>query len=221
MAESNMYDFITKKFNPVRGKCSHGCAYCYMKRWPNLQPIHLDEKELNRNLGEGEFYFVCSGCDLFANDVKLEWIDQTLAAIKKYPLNKYLIQTKAPVRMSLFIDRIPTSAILGTTLETNRPELFRFSGGDWFSDRSRIMNYLSEQFPVMITIEPIMDFDLELFVELIQYANPIWVNIGADSGRNGLPEPSAEKIGQLIERLKMFTHVKIKKNLGRLYNEKQ
>ena len=47
-------------------------------------------------------------------------------------------------------------------------------------------------------------------------AKPIQVNIGADSGGNNLPEPSKEKIIELIFELEKFTKVKQKKNLKRL-----
>ncbi len=45
---------------------------------------------------------------------------------------------------------------------------------------------------VMVTIEPIMDFDLEPFVEMIKNTKPKFVNIGADSKGHNLPEPSSE-----------------------------
>jgi len=64
-----------------------------------------------------------------------------------------------------------------------------------------------------ITIEPIMDFDLFEFVELIKYIQPIQVNIGADSKNHGLPEPSAEKINALISEIEKFTKVHKKENL--------
>ena len=69
-----------------------------------------------------------------------------------------------------------------------------------------------------ITIEPIMDFDLLEFVEMIKTCNPIQVNIGADSShkRNRLPEPPKEKILELIDELEQFTTVVQKKNLTRL-----
>ncbi|MFX1295603.1 MAG: hypothetical protein ACFFD2_12230, partial [Promethearchaeota archaeon] len=67
-----------------------------------------------------------------------------------------------------------------------------------------------------ITIEPIMDFDLNKFVQLIKVSYPKQINIGADSGNNHLPEPSKEKILELISELKKFTIVHKKKNLNRL-----
>jgi hypothetical protein len=45
------------------------------------------------------------------------------------------------------------------------------------------------------------------------------VNIGADSGRNGLPEPSSWKIERLIEALGKHTKIHLKKNLRRILPE--
>jgi hypothetical protein len=69
----------------------------------------------------------------------------------------------------------------------------------------------------MITIEPIMDFDVMTFSEMILSCEPEQVNIGADSGNNRLPEPSPEKIAALIKALRPFTKVHLKSNLKRLY----
>jgi hypothetical protein len=53
---------------------------------------------------------------------------------------------------------------------------------------------LWEGYGKMITVEPILDFDLDQFVRMIKICEPEQVNIGADSGNNRLPEPSPEKI---------------------------
>jgi hypothetical protein len=71
----------------------------------------------------------------------------------------------------------------------------------------------------MITIEPIMDFNLDRFSQMIIEAAPAQVNIGADSGHNGLPEPSAEKIEALINALKPPIIVHLKDNLSRIYKK--
>jgi hypothetical protein len=70
--------------------------------------------------------------------------------------------------------------------------------------------------PKYVTIEPILDFDLDEMVDLIKRCEPIQVNIGADSGNHKLPEPSKEKVLQLIDVLNEFTLVKRKKNLKRI-----
>ncbi len=69
---------------------------------------------------------------------------------------------------------------------------------------------------ILLTIEPILDFDLKEFVDMIRDINPKWVNIGADSQRHNLPEPTREKVDDLIKELKKFTEIKEKSNLKRL-----
>ena len=68
-----------------------------------------------------------------------------------------------------------------------------------------------------ITIEPIMKFQLSLFVAAIELIKPEQINIGADSGKNNLPEPTSEEVHQLIDTLKnRGFNVYIKNNLKRL-----
>jgi hypothetical protein len=76
-------------------------------------------------------------------------------------------------------------------------------------------------FRTMVTIEPVMDFNLEILLFMLQKIEPEQVNIGADSGHNGLPEPPAEKIAALIEALRPFAKVYLKPNLKRLYKEEE
>jgi hypothetical protein len=71
----------------------------------------------------------------------------------------------------------------------------------------------------MIAIEPIMDFSPVEFSILINSCEPELVNIGADSGRNRLPEPSREKVEELIKLLDHPTKIHLKKNLRRILPE--
>jgi DNA repair photolyase len=83
--------------------------------------------------------------------------------------------------------------------------------------RARHLADMKERgFRTMVTIEPIMKFNLEILVILLQEIEPEQVNIGADSGNNHLPEPPKEKIIELISELRKFTRVVEKKNLRRL-----
>ena len=82
-------------------------------------------------------------------------------------------------------------------------------------DRVKAMAEISKhRIPTFVTIEPIMDFDLEELVTLIKMFNPEQVNIGKDSkGYVNLPLPEGKKLIQLILQLLCFTKVKIKKNI--------
>jgi hypothetical protein len=186
-----------------------------MKRWGKQKPIRFDEKELNTDLGIGHTIFVGSSCDMFANDIPDRWIWKTLDHCYKYShLNGFLLQSKNPQRMSKFYEPGYWDFIrICTTIETNRnyPEMGNapntYMRASWLS---------SFNFNRYLTIEPIMDFDLNDLIDLVKLVNPVQVNIGADSGNNHLPEPSKEKLLQLIDELKKFTVIDQKRNLTRL-----
>jgi len=205
-----------------------------MKKWGEQPELHFDEKEMRADLGSGNYIFVGSSCDMFA--VNGWWIARVLDHCNRYS-NTYLFQSKDPFRAWCFEHLFPKEYIFCTTLESNR---FYFS--DWeasyqvshFRSKFLIHAWLrslkSTNVPSIteraegikkfarrhITIEPIIDFDLEEFVELLRDISPEQINIGADSGRNNLPEPSAEKVRTLIAELEKFTKVVQKKNLSRI-----
>ena len=212
-SKGNMYDFVTHTWNTVKGACPHDCSYCYMKRWGKQHEVYFDKREFKTDLGEGNFIFVGSSCDMFAASLPAGWTDATLAHCCKFN-NQYLFQSKNPETMANV--RLPPNSIVCTTIETNRfydqimrkspmPELRAHYLGEYFKDRRRF-----------VTIEPIMDFDLGPMVELIKRCDPAQVNIGADSGNNHLPEPSMGKVFALIDELSKFTTIARKTNLSRL-----
>ncbi len=213
----NMYNFVTHTFNIIKGKCPHNCSYCYCKKWGEQSELHFDEKEFKTNLGENNFIFVGSSCDMFAHDIPSDWIVKTLEHCNKYPKNTYLFQTKNPKRFRDFKLYYPSNCILGVTIETNRESP---SKAPSTKDRVAFMGG-EELFGMrkMVTIEPVIDFDVPELVEMIKWIRPEFVNIGADSGNNDLQEPSSFKIQNLIKELEEFTKVNIKSNLNRLLEE--
>ena len=216
--KGNMYEFVSHTWSPVKGKCSHDCSYCYMKRWGKQPPLHIDEKDLMTNLGEDNFIFVCHTCDLFAEDVPADWILRILKKLRAYSKNKYLLQSKNPKRFLDFCHcYLRINVLFGTTIETNRDIVE--SKAPSVAQRAHALNTLSGiGYSTMVTIEPIFDFDLDELLDLIVYADPEWVNIGADSKGHDLPEPSVEKIRSLIVHLGKYTNVKLKRNLRRINN---
>jgi len=185
-----------------------------MKRWGTLKPLRLDEKELETDLGSGNFIFVGSSTDMFAESVPKLWIKKVLDKCCQSYQDGYLFQSKNPSKFMDFLGRYPSNVVFCTTIETNRwyPEIMNNAQSPF--DRVGAMREIA--YPKYVTIEPIMDFDLPEMVDLIKECNPIQVNIGADSGHNNLPEPSIDKLLQLIEELETFTTINRKSNLQRI-----
>jgi len=213
--KGDMYNWLDYTFNVVKGECPHGCHYCYMKKWGEQPPLHFDEKELKTDLGKDNFIFVGSSCDMFADEIPTWWIFDTLKHLSSYN-NKYLFQSKNPSRIKHLMPYLPTGSIIGTTIETNR--IYDEMGNTPTPrTRSRSMAQISRLFDVMVTIEPIMDFNLKQLLMIIKGCNPKWVNIGANTNHKiKLAEPSPAKVMALIDRLGEHTKVKIKSNLKRL-----
>ncbi|WP_202966363.1 hypothetical protein, partial [Treponema endosymbiont of Eucomonympha sp.] len=130
--------------------------------------------------------------------------------------NRYLLQSKHPERALFFFDSFPSSGVIfATAAETNRHYPAVMGNAPPVAERLEEL----EKFPTktMVTVEPIMDFDLLLFSALLGSSGATQFNIVADSGHNGLPEPSADKVRELIASLRDNTEAKIvlKKNLRR------
>jgi DNA repair photolyase len=215
----NMYPWVTHTWNPIKGKCPHDCEYCYMKVYP-LKPVRLDESEFKIDLGAGNTIFIGSSCDMWADDIPGEWIQRITEYIsEEYYDNTYLFQSKNPKRFFDFCTILPDDIIFGTTLETNRKTN---TNAPQPSDRVPWMweftDQKHQQFKRMVSIEPIMDFDIREFEMMLMNIRPHFVSIGADSKGHNLSEPSKEKTLELIEWLKTFTEVRLKDNLKRILN---
>ena len=87
-SKGNMYPFVDYTWNPIRGKCPHGCVYCFMKD-RDVGPLRLDEKALADNLGVGRTIFVGSSTDMWAKAVPHDWILKVLMKCNAHK-NKYI-----------------------------------------------------------------------------------------------------------------------------------
>jgi len=215
----NMYPWVDFTWNPVAGECPHKCVYCYVKSgfFKLLEKyqgsVRLSTRDF-KPLGSGKTIFVCSAIDLFANDVPDRIIMAVLNFCKKYD-NTYLFQSKNPRRFLRFKKLFPRKVILGTTIETNRD--YRISKAPPPVERAVAMSLISSLgFRTMVSIEPIMDFDLPIMVVWMKSIKPEFVSIGADSKGFSLHEPKKDKVEDLINELSKFTEVKLKDNLKRM-----
>jgi protein gp37 len=184
-----------------------------MKRWPQ-KPVRLDENELKIPMTTGNFIFVGSSCDMFSDEIPNSWILDILNHCRQFN-NRYLFQSKNTFNMLGYLDRMPENSCICTTLETNRYYKNIMNESPTPLARVEPLSFIPLN-NVFITIEPIMDFDLIPFVEMIKRCNPEQVNIGSDSGNNRLPEPPKEKLLELIAELSKFTKINKKTNLNRM-----
>ena len=217
--KSRMFGFVTETWNPIVG-CSHNCVYCWARRQAQRQKKncpkcgwftpHLHEERLNRKFKPNTLVFVCDMADMFCFKVHHYWIAEVLSVISKNPETTFFIETKNPRRL-LYHD-LPKNVILSTTIETNKifgqipfpwqyeeisqaenPKARMF----WFSFKR-----IKENYKTHISIEPILDFDLDHFVEWILDFNPSFgVSVGYDNYGCRLPEPPLAKTLQLIDEL--------------------
>jgi hypothetical protein len=93
--------------------------------------------------------------------------------------------------------KFPGNVILGTTIETNRDELCAAAGkAPPPSRRCQALRHLDHPLK-MVTVEPVMDFDVAVMVRWIKTIRPVLVWIGYDSRRCNLVEPPLEKVKAL------------------------
>lgn len=231
-----MYPFVTHTWNAIKGKCAHDCQYCYMKRF-KLGEIRLDMKELNSKFGRDRFIFVGSSCDMWAQSVPVDWILPVLRVCRENNpggvdvfgrMYRYLFQSKNPNRFLDFIrnegldayekNLIPDKSIFATTIETDEyPPEFPAHEIPGIDERLNGICKVREQgFPVTVTIEPIMRFDVNRLVDIITDIDPVWVSIGADSKGHGLEEPDHDDVTILIHQLSKRYELVLKKNLNRI-----
>jgi hypothetical protein len=215
--KGRMYE-DTKTWNPFVG-CKFDCVYCkpsFQKNhyflmqhqncgFENPYTPHEHKNQLDmKKIPNERTIFVCGDSDIaFA---KPEYMAKIFEVMKRDTKKDRLwfIQSKSPASIEKYIPMLPKNTILLTTLETNRDANY-----DFFSQAPKpSLRY--EQFKHLdypqkiVTIEPIMDFDLEIFTDWIVSINPLAVFIGYNSHPMpvALPEPDMEKTLDLIVALK-------------------
>jgi len=212
-----MYREARYTWNPGAG-CNFNCKYCYpsfrrqAKRQkqrcldcyyyrPHFHPERLTPEYIKKlpKTRPGEFIFKVDLGDWYW--LKPEWRKAILECIEKMPDRDFLIQSKDP---SCFRENdFPDNVILGTTIETNYGHLIQEISKapmPWY--RYLEMKKLQHE-RKMVTIEPILEFDLDILVGWIIDIDPWRVYIGYDSHPrvNRLREPALSETKKLIRRL--------------------
>lgn len=198
---------------------------------PRLDPDFNWQKALG---GKPKTIFVCSMTDIGAGNVPPYFQAEIFSKCREYPDNTYLIQTKYPDGIH-HLSSLPYKCIIAVTIETISDTLkiscaplpdVRFMNMVLLRDKllgverckNKITYCWTERPKLMISVEPVIDCDFGLFIEWIEEVGVDIVSIGADTGGNGLPEPSEAKLREFVGALRGFVpEVRIKANLRRLW----
>jgi len=220
-SKGNMYPWVTHTHCHLGGQCPHECSYCYVDHFPYGRPakykgeLRLIEKEFSADYGSGNTIFIENCNDMFAEKVPQHFINKIIYHCLKFPGNTYVFQTKNPARYLTMDALFPDNSLFGCTIETNRYIASVMGNAPIPYERYFAMEKL--QAIKFITIEPILDFDVDILSSWIDQIRPEFVNIGADSKKHNLPEPSADKINALIAEIqKAGIEIREKHNLERL-----
>jgi len=223
--KNNMYALSVKQWSPFVG-CDHDCLYCRPSfqrnikrasgRCPQRSPDgttkcyafepHFHEERLDQRLPRTrflQFIFPCANGDIaFATD---DQVRRILETIRGHDDRTFLLQTKDPGRA---FNRpgitLPRNLVAGITLETNR-DMFALMVSKAPPPTQRYQDFVAvEHTQKMVTIEPVLDFDLEVMLDWMTRIQPVMVWLGYDSKHCNLPEPSVDKAKQLHWELSLL-----------------
>lgn len=214
---SRMFKSITRTW-PIFTGCRFNCTYCSARslslhrlshhpRYADGFRPHFNPEVLGWKFKPGEFIFVAYMGDIaFATS---EEVSRILDRIEQFPHTRFLFCSKDPKCYSRWSRRIPDNVVLGTTIETNRDHglslapspVTRFG---WLTAIRCAHKFVS--------IEPVMDFDIDQLIIWIAAIQPEIVEVGADNYHNHLPEPSPEKLEELLIRLRNICPAVVEKD---------
>ena len=217
MKKTNMYA-NAQTWNPFKG-CKFDCTYCV----PSFQQQSKRQKHLCNSCYEfaphehperlskapsTEIVFVGGNGDVaFARPAYLSRIIEAIAErnARSRKEQVFYLQSKRPECFAPHLGELPNNVILVTTLETNRDDGYdSVSKAPPPSERYR--QFLELDWPrKVVTSEPMMDFDVEVFANWLINIDPeyVWLGFNSRPKQVVLPEPSAVKVWQLSEVLSL------------------
>lgn len=216
--KGNMYGDSIKQWNCFVG-CMYDCVYCersfkaQMKRQKQncllcYQYIpHFHEKRLYDSLPKtkgDEFIWCCASSDI--TFCRPEWMEDILAMVRIMPKKNFFFQSKNPSIFEKY--DFPDNTLIGTTIESNKyyPNVSKAPRPEM-----RYEDFLRIKHPrKVVTIEPIMQFDMWTLVKWMKNINPERIYIGYDTKKSNLLEPTLSMTTHLIHHLEQFTKVKRK-----------
>lgn len=215
---SNMYH-NWETWNPFKG-CEYECNYCIhsFQRQAKRQKHrctacyeyrpHFHAERLNK-LPSSNNIFACGNGDIaFCPEDQLE---QIVAVIRKRADRTFLLQSKDPSTFARIMD-IPDNLILGTTIETDREDIYQGISKAPVPAK-RIESFAKiDHHRKMLTIEPIMVFTHDVMVQWVKDIDPELVWLGFETKKTpGIQSPTVSDAMKLCETLEAFGYtVKMK-----------
>jgi len=174
-----------------------GCEPC-QKYAPHEHPERLTRMPNDKTI------FVCEDGDVaFARREYMEKIIEVMRQDTRKD-RVFILQSKSPSCFKQYLNLLPENTYLDTTLETNRDD-----GYDKVSKAPRPTQRYKDFLDIewkrkMVTVEPIMDFDLDTLPEWIISIKPKAVFVGYNQRPKSvpLPEPSWDKTLGLMSILR-------------------
>lgn len=188
---------IVANFSKMRRSSCQGCLH--------YEP-HEHPERLNR-IPSAKTVFVCGNGDI--SFARPEYVKEIIAQIEEHlekcPQKQFYFQTKNPKCLEQYINLLPpNNIILITTLETNRDEGYgQVSNAPLPSERLRAFKNLGWDRKI-VTIEPIIDFDYDIFLKWIISIKPmaIWIGYNSRPKQVHLIEPTLAKTREFINELR-------------------
>ena len=200
---TNMYG-EAKTWNPFKG-CGFACSYCIpsfqlqatrqkhnCRRCYDYVP-HFHPERLDR-IPSSPIVFVCGNGDFaFATrDQQGAIIAEIAKYCLRHPQKRFYLQSKRPECFLPHLATLPPGAVLVTTLETNRDRGYEVVSAKAPLPSERYRQFLGLRYRrKIVTIEPVMDFDVDVFAERIVRIRPeyVWLGLNSHPATVRLPEP--------------------------------
>ena len=183
-----------------------GCSFC-----SSYVPHYHPERMKKSSIPSSPIVFVFGTGDISFCDPS--FVRKTFKIINENKSNlsrKYYFQSKNPHYFKQFIGEYPKNSILLTTIETNRDEGYnKISKAP--KPSIRYNDFFNLDFSrKVLTIEPILDFDLDVFTDWIYKLHEtddliyVWIGFNSKKKQVNLPEPSEEKVRNFIYNLREY-----------------